>query len=75
MTSSVVAKAYNFGGEVHPHHGDRYARAREFAKVVLAGLWDSWEDGAVIADKDNGIYLDRSKLHFLKGKTFRCAAP
>ncbi len=76
VTSLAVAEAYNFGREMHPHHGDRYARAREFAKVVL-GLWDSWEDGAVIADKDSGIYLDRSKLHFLnhKGKHFSVRGP
>jgi N-acetyl-S-(2-succino)cysteine monooxygenase len=76
VTSLAVAEAYNFGREMHPHHGDRYARAREFAKVVL-GLWDSWEDGAVIADKESGIYLDRSKLHFLnhKGKHFAVRGP
>lgn len=75
-TSLAVAEAYNFGRETHPHHGDRYARAREFAKVVL-GLWDSWEDGAVIADKQGGIYLDRSKLHFLnhKGRHFSVRGP
>jgi alkanesulfonate monooxygenase len=76
VTSLAVAEAYNFGRETHPHHGDRYARAREFAKVVL-GLWDSWEDGAVIADKDSGIYFDRDKLHFLnhKGKHFAVRGP
>jgi N-acetyl-S-(2-succino)cysteine monooxygenase len=76
VTSLAVAEAYNFGRETHPHHGDRYARAREFAKVVL-GLWDSWEDGAVIADKQSGIYLDRSKLHFLnhKGRHFAVRGP
>jgi alkanesulfonate monooxygenase len=76
VTSLAVAEAYNFGREMHPHHGDRYARAREFAKVVL-GLWDSWEDGAVIADKESGIYLDRSKLHFLnhRGKHFSVRGP
>ena len=76
VTSLAVAEAYNFGRESHPHHGDRYARAREFAKVVL-GLWDSFEDGAVIADKDSGIYFDRAKLHFLnhKGKHFAVRGP
>jgi N-acetyl-S-(2-succino)cysteine monooxygenase len=76
VTSLAVAEAYNFGRETHPHHGDRYARAREFAKVVL-GLWDSWEDGAVLADKDSGIYFDRAKLHFLnhKGKHFSVRGP
>jgi len=76
VTSLAIAEAYNFGRETHPHHGDRYARAREFAKVVL-GLWDSWEDGAVVADKDSGIYFDRDKLHFLnhKGKHFSVRGP
>jgi FMN-dependent oxidoreductase (nitrilotriacetate monooxygenase family) len=76
VTSLAVAEAYNFGRETHPHHGDRYARAREFAKVVL-GLWDSFEDGAVIADKESGIYFDAAKLHFLnhKGKHFSVRGP
>ena len=76
VTSLAVAEAYNFGRETHPHHGDRYARAREFAHVVL-GLWDSFEDGAVIADKASGLYLDRAKLHFLnhKGRHFAVRGP
>jgi alkanesulfonate monooxygenase len=74
--SAAIAEAYNFGRENHPHHADRYARAREFAKVVL-GLWDSWEDDAVVADKERGIYFDRDKLHFLnhKGKHFSVRGP
>jgi len=76
VTSLAIAEAYNFGRQSHPHHGDRYARAREFAKVVL-GLWDSWEDDAVIADKARGLYLDRKKLHFLNhaGKHFSVRGP
>jgi N-acetyl-S-(2-succino)cysteine monooxygenase len=76
VTSLAVAEAYNFGRAAHPHHADRYARAREFAKVVL-GLWNSWEDGAIIADKQSGIFFDRSKLHFLnhKGKHFSVRGP
>jgi FMN-dependent oxidoreductase (nitrilotriacetate monooxygenase family) len=76
VTSLAVAEAYNFGREAHASHADRYARAHEFAKVVL-GLWDSWEDDAVVADKQTGIYLDPSKLHFLnhKGKHFAVRGP
>lgn len=76
VTSLAVAEAYNFGKAAHPHHGDRYARAREFAEVVL-GLWDTWEDGAVVADRQSGIYLDRSKLHFLnhRGQHFSVRGP
>ncbi len=76
VTSLAIAEAYNFGRQTHPHHGERYARAREFAKVVL-GLWDSWEEGAVIADRTSGLYLDREKLHFLNhtGKHFSVRGP
>jgi FMN-dependent oxidoreductase (nitrilotriacetate monooxygenase family) len=76
VTSLAVAEAYNFGKEAHPHHADRYVRAREFAKVVL-GLWDSWEDDAVIVDKERGLFFDRDKLHFLnhKGKHFSVRGP
>lgn len=76
VTSLAVAEAYNFGRETHPHHADRYARAREFARVVL-GLWDSWEEDAIVADKQRGIYFDQSKLHFLnhKGKHFSVRGP
>ena len=57
-------------------HADRYARAREFAQVVL-GLWDSWEDGAVVADKADGLYFDPAKMHFLnhKGAHFSVRGP
>jgi N-acetyl-S-(2-succino)cysteine monooxygenase len=76
VTSLAVAEAYNFGRDAHASHADRYARAHEFAKVVL-GLWDSWEDDAVIADKATGLYFDRSKLHFLnhKDKHFSVRGP
>jgi len=76
VTSLAIAEAYNFGRESHLRHTDRYARAREFAKVVL-GLWDSWEDDAIVADKASGLYFDPAKLHFLnhKGKHFSVRGP
>lgn len=76
VTSLAAAEAYNFGKDVHASHADRYARAKEFAQVVL-GLWDSWEDNALIADKDAGLYFDPAKLHFLnhKGKHFSVRGP
>ena len=43
----------------------------------MLGLWDSWEDDAIVADKESGIYLDPAKLHFLnhKGKHFAVRGP
>jgi alkanesulfonate monooxygenase SsuD/methylene tetrahydromethanopterin reductase-like flavin-dependent oxidoreductase (luciferase family) len=55
---------------------DDSARVAEFYDVV-AGLWDSWEDGALKRDKANGLYMDRDKIHFLDhvGTHFRVKGP
>ncbi|MGZ6831643.1 MAG: LLM class flavin-dependent oxidoreductase [Mycobacteriaceae bacterium] len=52
----------NFGLEEVPSNEVRYGRAQEFVDVTTK-LWDSWEDGAVIADRDSGNYLDTTKVH------------
>jgi len=76
VTSLTDAEAKNFGRETHAAHADRYIRAREFAQVVL-GLWDTWEDDAMVYDKATGVYLDPDKLHFLnhKGSHFSVRGP
>ena len=76
VTSSTESEARNFNFEQHPDHAVRYERAREFYDVV-AGLWDSWEDDAIIRDQECGIYFDPSKLHTLdhKGKHFSVRGP
>jgi alkanesulfonate monooxygenase len=76
VTSLTDAEAKNFGKETHAAHADRYARAREFAQVVL-GLWDTWEDDAMVYDKVTGVYLDPGKLHLLnhKGPHFSVRGP
>ena len=76
VTSLAPAEAYQFGRDTQTPHADRYARAREFAEVVR-GLWDSWEDDAVVADKASGLYFDPDKLHFLnhKGEHFSVRGP
>lgn len=38
--------------------------AREFAQVVTL-LWDSWEEGSIVRDKDRGIYLDPQLVHHI----------
>jgi alkanesulfonate monooxygenase len=76
VTSLTDAEAKNFNKETHAAHADRYVRAREFAQVVL-GLWDTWEDDAMVYDKAAGVYLDPDKLHFLnhKGENFSVRGP
>ncbi|MGY5778507.1 LLM class flavin-dependent oxidoreductase [Rhizobium sp. LEGMi135b] len=44
---------------------------------VIRGLWDSWEDGAVIRDRESQRFLDGSKLHYInfKGSNFQVLGP
>jgi FMN-dependent oxidoreductase (nitrilotriacetate monooxygenase family) len=62
VTTITPLAAANFGEQAHPDHADRYVRAHEFVSVVTRA-WDSWEDDAVIGDRENGVWADRSKLH------------
>lgn len=62
VTTAGALAARNFGLDDQPAHADRYRRATEFMEVALA-LWDSWEDGAIVADKESGIWADVSKVH------------
>lgn len=76
VTSQNVDEAQNFGSEMHMDHALRYQRAQEFYDVVT-GLWDSWEDDAVIRDRASGRYIDPAKLHVLdhKGEHFSVRGP
>jgi alkanesulfonate monooxygenase SsuD/methylene tetrahydromethanopterin reductase-like flavin-dependent oxidoreductase (luciferase family) len=44
---------------------------------VVARLWDSWEDDAVIRDVATGRYLDRDKVHYIdfSGEFFSVKGP
>ncbi len=69
--------AGNFGLDVHPpDHATRYERAREFVDAVVK-LWDSWEDDALVIDKERGIYADTRKIHPInfEGKHLKVAGP
>jgi FMN-dependent oxidoreductase (nitrilotriacetate monooxygenase family) len=58
--SDVVAR--NFSLTAIPSPEERYARAQEFLDVVTK-LWDSWEDDAIIVDRESGRYFDVDKVH------------
>jgi FMN-dependent oxidoreductase (nitrilotriacetate monooxygenase family) len=56
-----AARAVGLTGQTA--HDDRYDLADEYMSLVYK-LWEgSWEDGAVLRDKENGIYVDPSKVH------------
>src|SRR5690606_32348621 len=66
----------NFSIPGHPAHADRYERAEEVVDLVL-DLWDSYEDDALVIDKESGIFLDPTKVHKLDhhGQFFDVAGP
>jgi N-acetyl-S-(2-succino)cysteine monooxygenase len=76
VTTTTNEAATNFGRDTMIDHELRYERATEFVDVVQA-LWDSWEDGARVLDKNTGQYLDLSKAHVLdhKGQFFKVKGP
>lgn len=65
VTSVNDSEAQNFGVEAHLGHDERYDRADEFLEVV-AGLWDGWDDDAVVHDRAAGIYADPTKVRELR---------
>jgi FMN-dependent oxidoreductase (nitrilotriacetate monooxygenase family) len=62
VTTFIPDVAANFGGASLPAHTDRYQRANEFVDVVRE-LWASWEDGALVGDKNGGTFADSALVH------------
>ena len=76
VTSAGADEAANFGLKTRPAHAERYARADEFLRVAKA-LWDSWDEDAVLADKEAGRYADPARLRHIDhdGEYFSVAGP
>ncbi len=75
VTTANKVCAENFG-RTHPSHDARYEIAEEFIEVVR-GLWDCWDDDAVVADRKTGMYVDWDKVRSLDhdGKYFSVKGP
>jgi FMN-dependent oxidoreductase (nitrilotriacetate monooxygenase family) len=76
VTTAGADAARNFGLDAQPLHDDRYARAAEFLDVAEK-LWDSWDDDAVLADKDGGVWGDQERVHAVEhtGRHFSVRGP
>lgn len=76
VTSAGDATAKNFNREQQFEHAQRYERANEFVDTVKE-LWDSWEDDALVKDKESGVFFDPDKVHAPnhKGKYFQVQGP
>jgi len=76
VTSTMENEAHNYGREAHWGHAERYERAGEFVDVARR-LWDSWQTGAVLADKASGNYTDPARITAVNhaGEHFSIAGP
>jgi FMN-dependent oxidoreductase (nitrilotriacetate monooxygenase family) len=76
VTSSEDRAAQNFGFDKLLEHDKRYEMADEFVDLV-SQLWESWEEGALVADRSTGIYVDASKVHPInfEGQFYRSRGP
>ena len=76
VTSLNDSEAQNFGAAEHLEHDDRYDVADEFMQTT-SELWDSWEDGAVLLDKQTGRFADPAKVHRINhsGESFQVRGP
>jgi FMN-dependent oxidoreductase (nitrilotriacetate monooxygenase family) len=76
VTGKNEEAAGNFGREQHWDAEKRYEWASEFIEVAR-GLWDSWEDDALVANKSTAQFIDEDKVHALnyRGKYFSVNGP
>ncbi|HPB89996.1 MAG TPA: LLM class flavin-dependent oxidoreductase [Rugosibacter sp.] len=76
VTSLNDAEARNFGVSEHLDHDRRYDRADEFLEAVKK-LWQSWEEGALVLDKEGGLFADPAKVHYVdhEGEWFKVRGP
>jgi FMN-dependent oxidoreductase (nitrilotriacetate monooxygenase family) len=75
VTSTSEKAALNFGKDL-PAHDLRYEMATEFVDVVR-GLWDTWDEDAIVTDKATGRFLDPTKVRELnhKGRFYSVKGP
>lgn len=77
VTSYLPNAARNFGFDDEVAHDDRYEIAEEYLDVLYK-LWEgSWDDDAVIRDRDNRVYTDPAKVRYIDhvGPHFSVAGP
>ena len=63
VTSYLESGARNIGHQAQTDHDARYDYADEYLDVVYKLLEGSWEDGAVLRDRERGIFSDPQKIH------------
>lgn len=77
VTSYLPNAARNFGHETEVVHDHRYEIADEYLDVLYK-LWEgSWDDDAVVQDRQNKVYTNPEKVRYIDhvGEHFKVAGP
>jgi FMN-dependent oxidoreductase (nitrilotriacetate monooxygenase family) len=72
VTGYLPSAARNMGHDDQLEHDDRYDQADEYLEVLYK-LWEgSWEDDAVVRDRETGVFTKPEKVHEIRhyGKHF-----
>jgi FMN-dependent oxidoreductase (nitrilotriacetate monooxygenase family) len=63
VTGYLNSAAQGMGEQGQASHDRRYEVAEDYMQVVYK-LWEgSWEDGAVVEDRETGVFADPAKVH------------
>src|SRR5258705_9497536 len=76
VTGYLNSAATGMGLTVQPRHEQRYEIAEEYMQIVYR-LWEgSWEDGAVLRDRDHRVFADPARIHRIRheGRFYRVDA-
>ncbi len=76
VTSTSRRAAQNFGLDDLVEHDTRYDMADEFVDVV-SQLWSSWEEDAIVADRERDVFTDHRKVRPIdfKGRHYSSRGP
>lgn len=75
VTGYLPSAARNMGNDDQLEHDDRYDHADEYLEVLYK-LWEgSWEDDAVIRDRESGVFTDPSKVHDIEHRGTHFTVP
>lgn len=76
VTSAMDREAKNFGMDTLMDKNKRYDMADEVLEACDR-LWESWEPGALVGDRENNVFADADKVHYVnyEGSYVRTSGP
>ncbi|QWB27333.1 MULTISPECIES: LLM class flavin-dependent oxidoreductase [Streptomyces] len=77
VTSYLESAARGLGLDGLPLHDERYERAEEYTDVLYQLLEGSWEENAVLRDRERRVYADPARIHDVhhEGRFYRVNGP